>query len=111
MTRSLSLAATAAGFAVTLSLVSAVAALAGTVPFRPDEAILACQARAMHMIEVESGADAEAVGRFSTERRPDHMWLVSGAFSASFGGASRVVGVDCDVSSTGVEVMVMRIGG
>ncbi|MEM6972321.1 MAG: hypothetical protein AAF577_05900 [Pseudomonadota bacterium] len=90
---------------------SALAALADPLPFRPDEAVLACQARAMHMIEVESGADAHAEGRFASERLEDHMWHVSGAFTAMFLGKSERVGVDCDVSSDGVEVFVMRIGG
>lgn len=111
MTHGIRIPAIAAAVAAALSVFSALAALAETVPFRPDEAILACQARAMHMIEIESGADAKALGRFATERRADHLWHVSGAFSALFDGRAQQVGIDCDVSSAGVEVMVMRIGG
>ncbi|MEL7138997.1 MAG: hypothetical protein AAF844_01155 [Pseudomonadota bacterium] len=80
------------------------------VPFRPDEAILACHARGLSAIAAEEGVGARAEGRFETERMPKHMWHVSGKFLAQFDGADRVVGVDCDVSSEGVEVFTMEIG-
>ncbi|MEM7498080.1 MAG: hypothetical protein AAGG47_19345 [Pseudomonadota bacterium] len=81
------------------------------VPFRPDEAILACHARGLAAIEAEEGVGARAESRFTTEQMPGHMWHVTGKFLADFGGETRRVGVDCDVSSSGVEVFTMEIGG
>lgn len=79
------------------------------IPFRPDEAVLACQARGMHAIEAEEGAEARPEGRFVTERMPKHMWHVKGRFTARFAGEERLVAVDCDVSSAGVEVFTMEV--
>lgn len=97
---------------VALAAVATFPALAAdAVPFRPDEAILACQARGLYAIEAEEGVAPRAESRFTTERMPKHMWHVSGKFSAEFEGARQPVSVECDVSSEGVEVFTMRVGG
>lgn len=79
------------------------------LPFRPDEAVLACQARGLHAVQAEEGRDARADRRFKAERHDQHMWHVSGQISADFEGERRPVSIECDVSSDGVEVVTMLI--
>ncbi|MEO0819097.1 MAG: hypothetical protein AAF074_01600 [Pseudomonadota bacterium] len=95
--------------ALVLSVLGAAPVPADQIPFRPDEAILACQARGMHAIEAEEGVAAKPAKRFVTERMPKHMWHVKGAFTARFDGETRAVDVECDVSSSGVEVFTMHL--
>lgn len=102
----------AAGALFALTVLHSIGALAAPVPpipFRPDEAVLACQARGMHALEEADGTAARPEGRFRTERMPAHMWHVSGRFSVRLDGEDRVVAVDCDVSSSGVEVFTMEV--
>ncbi|MEO0763500.1 MAG: hypothetical protein AAFZ09_17125 [Pseudomonadota bacterium] len=84
-------------------------ALAEGVPFRPDEAILACQARSTHAIAAESGTAPRPEGRFETEAMDRRMWHVSGVYIALFDGERRRLAVDCDVSAEGVEVFTMAV--
>ncbi|MEL6768610.1 MAG: hypothetical protein AAFP17_15625 [Pseudomonadota bacterium] len=79
------------------------------IPFRPDEAVLACQARGMHALAEADGVSARPQGRFATERMPKHMWHVTGRFAVRLDGRERLVAVDCDVSSSGVEVFTMEV--
>lgn len=74
----------------------------------PDQAVLACQARADHML-MERGADAEAVKRFVAEAMENFMFRVKGQFETKVAGEERRVDVTCDVSSNGVEVFTMVI--
>ncbi|MEM9760955.1 MAG: hypothetical protein AAF968_00340 [Pseudomonadota bacterium] len=102
----------AGGALLALTVLHSAGALAAPVPpipFRPDEAVLACQARGMHALAEADGAAARPQGRFQTDRMPPHMWHVSGRFSVRLDGEDRLVAVDCDVSSSGVEVFTMEV--
>lgn len=75
----------------------------------PDQAALACQARAQHELEAQGG-EAMALKRFNTEAMENFMQRVKGQFEFVLNGETRDVDVVCDVSSSkGVEVFTMEI--
>ncbi|MEM6547432.1 MAG: hypothetical protein AAF713_06760 [Pseudomonadota bacterium] len=92
-------------------LILAVPAAQGaeTIPIRPDEAVLACQARTQHELAKQESAGARPIQRFETERMPEHMWSVKGVHAATLEGEERRLDVSCDVSSNGVEVFTMLV--
>jgi len=99
--------------AVMLAAVLPVAGPAGAgsnIRILPDQAVLACQARAGHEIEARGGTGAAPAERFHTETMENYMFRVKGLYLARLDGAEKKVAVTCDVSSTGVEVFAMEVG-
>ncbi|MEL7462902.1 MAG: hypothetical protein AAFN79_02480 [Pseudomonadota bacterium] len=76
----------------------------------PDQAALACQAKAEYELSARGG-HVMAINRHQTERGPNFMFHVTGEFVAEIGAKARVVAVECDVSSSeGVELFTMVVG-
>ena len=95
--------------AAALIAISLPAAAGSNIRILPDQAVLACQARATHALAERGDAGAEPVERFTTEAMPDYMFRVKGVYSTRIDGGERRVEVECDVSSTGVEVFTMVV--
>jgi hypothetical protein len=93
-----------AGLALALTGVTAVWAQE-RIPFRPDEAVLACQARAAHEIARRHGIVPMPTARFKAQRQPDG-WIVRGAYLAPRQGTGQPIQVACDVSADGVRLAV-----
>lgn len=97
-------------FALLLLLLAGPAA-AQNIRILPDQAILACEARARKALETE-GAEAMGAGRWRAEAMANFMFRVSGRIAVAMGGASREAQVVCEVSSSkGVELFVMDTPG
>lgn len=74
-----------------------------SVPIRPDEAVLACSARAGRAIQDRHGAVARPAGRFKTTKL-DAGWHVQGVYLAELDSAERQIDVACDVTSAGIDL-------
>ncbi|MEM7547163.1 MAG: hypothetical protein AAF367_16660 [Pseudomonadota bacterium] len=75
----------------------------------PDQAVLACVARAEHDL-MARGGEAMSIQRYDTEPMKDFMQRVTGRVSVTLDGVEREVQVICDVSSSkGVEVFTMEV--
>ena len=74
-----------------------------TLLHTPDEAVLACQARAGHEIQTRHGRTAEPAGPFETQRF-DGGWRVEGVYLASGDDGDQEFDVSCDVGADGVEL-------
>lgn len=84
-------------------LVAGTAGAQETIPIRPDEAVLACNARAGHEIQSRHGAVARPAGRFKTTRL-GAGWHVRGVYLAEIDSAERQIDMVCDVSAAGVAL-------
>lgn len=85
------------------------AAAEGNIRILPDQAILACHARATHDLAA-GGAEVMATKRYAATAMPGFMFHVEGTLVARMEGRERLVAVGCDVSSShGVEVFTMEV--
>lgn len=76
----------------------------------PDQAILACQAKAEHELSKRAG-EVIAIKRYDADAMENFMFRVKGLFSAKLAERAEVVEVECEVSSSrGVEVFTMLVG-
>ena len=92
------------------ALVPAFADAGENIRILPDQAALACQAKAEYELS-SRGGHVMAINRYQTERGPDFMFHVTGEFVAEIGTGERIVSVECDVSSSeGVELFTMIVG-
>jgi hypothetical protein len=96
------------GLAVLLAAVTAAGTAASeTGNFTPDEAVLACLARAGQAAERSLGAPARPAGRFETVRRDDG-WRVEAVYEAR-GDASQRLRVACDIARGRIELVTSAV--
>lgn len=74
------------------------------IPITPDQAVLACNARAWHEMERQNFATAKPATRFKIMKLPDG-WRVSGVYLAIRDDVENQFDVACDVSTDGVELV------
>ncbi|MEL6794042.1 MAG: hypothetical protein AAFU55_06475 [Pseudomonadota bacterium] len=96
------------------ALIPAFANAGANIRILPDQAALACQAKAEYELSARGG-HVMAINRYQTERGPNFMFHVTGEFvamiGAEVGAEERLVSVECDVSSSeGVELFTMIVG-
>ncbi len=84
-------------------LVAGTAGAQGPIPIRPDEAVLACNARAGREIQDRHGAVPRPAGRFKTTK-VDAGWHVQGVYLAELDSAERQFDVGCDVTPSGIDL-------
>ncbi|MEM7523745.1 MAG: hypothetical protein AAF360_08330 [Pseudomonadota bacterium] len=99
-----------AALAVFASVSASMAAAGDNIRILPDQAALACQARAEHEL-TRRGGEVMAVKRYDTEAMENFMFRVKGLFIGRLNGEEEEVEVECEVSSSkGVEVFTMLVG-
>lgn len=93
-----------------ITLAPCLSAAADNIRILPDQAILACQAKAEHELSKRAG-EVIAIKRYDADAMENFMFRVKGLFSAKLGEREEVVEVECEVSSSqGVEVFTMLVG-
>lgn len=89
---------------------TSVATAEDNIRILPDQAILACQAKAEHELKRRSG-EVMAIKRYDAERMENFMFRVKGRFVGKVDDKEEEVEVECEVSSSkGVEVFTMLVG-
>jgi hypothetical protein len=74
------------------------------IPLMPDQAVLACNARAWHEMERQNYSTAEPIKRFKVMKLQDG-WRVRGAYLARHEDVEQQFDTACDVSADGVDLV------